>query len=205
LLAPGDPAVIAADRPAYEAVAEEICRGIWLAADLPAQVDTHPGWVRVQCHNATMADWLMRAIVMENVAARSSGVMLYLPAAPNFRIEKEVKNVVTVIAKTAHYWLGHMSRSQKMLIADLFRTMSTESPLIEPPIDGWSLWRRVECGSVDAAVWMMRALVAFNVVSRREDLTLLVPINEEQDPGATIVSGAVARVQQLEALKGLRA
>ena len=118
----------------------------------------------MQCHNTTMADWLMRAIVMENVAARSSGVMLYLPAAPHFRIEKEVKNVVTVIAKTAHYWMGHMSRSQKTLIADLFRTMSMESPLIEPPIDGWSTWRGVECASVAAAVWMMRALVAFNVV-----------------------------------------
>jgi hypothetical protein len=202
LLAPGDRAAIAADRGAYDAVAEEICRGIWLAADLPAQPDTHPGWVRVQCHNSTMADWLMRAIVMENVAARSSGVMLYLPAAPHFRIEKEVKNVVTVIAKTAHYWMGHMSRSQKVLIADLFRTMSIESPLIEPPIDDWSAWRGVECASVEAAVWMMRALVAFNIVSRREQLTLLVPINEEQDPGAAIVSRAIARVQQLEGLKG---
>jgi len=205
LLAPGDPAAIAADQAAFDAVAEEICRGIWLAADLPARVDTRPGWVRVHCHNTTMADWLMRAIVMENVAARSSGVMLYLPAAPHFRIEKEIKNVVTVIAKTAHYWMGHMSRSQKTLIADLFRTMSMESPLIEPPIDGWSTWRGVECASVAAAVWMTRALVAFNVVSRREQLTLLVPINEEQDPGGTIVARATARVQQLEGLKGLTA
>jgi sirohydrochlorin cobaltochelatase len=205
LLAPGDPSTIAADRGGYDAASEEICRGIWMAADLPAQPDSHPGWVRVQCHNSTMAEWLMRAIVMENVAARSSGVMLYLPAAPHFRIEKEVKNVVTVIAKTAHYWMGHMSRSQKMLIADLFRTMSRESPLIEPPIDGWSTWRGVECASVEAAVWMMRALVAFNIVSRREHVTLLVPINEEQDPGATIVSRAIARVQQLEGLRDLRA
>ncbi len=202
LLGPGDPSAIAARQSAYDAVAEEICRGIWLAADLPAQLDSHPGWVRVQCHNSTMADWLMRAIVMENVAARASGVMLYLPAAPHFRIEKELKNVVTVIAKTAHYWMGHMSRSQKTLIADLFRQMSMESPLIEPPIDGWSAWRGVECASVAAAVWMMRALAAFNVVSRREQLTLLVPINEEQDPGGTIVAGALERVQQLERLKG---
>ncbi|MEO7158439.1 MAG: hypothetical protein ABI039_12800 [Vicinamibacterales bacterium] len=198
LLAPGDSAAIIAGQTAYDAVAEEICRGVWLAADLPAQVDPHPGWVRVQCHNTTMADWLMRAIVMENVSARSSGVMLYLPAAPHFRIDKEIKNVVTVIAKTAHYWIGHMSRSQKTLIADLFRTTSMESPLIEPPVDGWSNWRGVECASVAAAVWMMRALVAFNVVARREQLTLFVPINDEQDPGGTIVANAVARVQQLE-------
>ena len=205
LLAPGDPAAIAADQAAYDAVTDEICRGIWLAADLPAQADTHPGWVRVQCHSTTMADWLMRAIVMENVAARSSGVMLYLPAAPHFRIEKEVKNVVTVIAKTAHYWMGHMSRSQKTLIADLFRAMSMESPLIEPSIDRWSAWHAVECASVAAAVWMMRALAAFNVVARREQLTLLVPINEEQDPGGAIVARQIARVQQLEALRSVSA
>ena len=202
LLAPGDRAEIAANQEPYEKVADEICRGIWLAADLPAQVDSCPGWVRVQCHNTTMADWLTRAIVMENVAARSSGVMLYLPAAPHFRIDKQIKNVVTVIAKTAHYWMGHMSRSQKTLIADLFRTMAMESPLIEPPIDGWSAWRGVECQNVGAAVWMMRALVAFNIVSRREQLTLYVPINEDQDPGGTIAASAIARVQQLAELRG---
>lgn len=205
LLGPGDPAEIAAHQAQYDTVTEEICRGIWLAADLPAQADTHPGWVRVQCHNVTMADWLVRAIVMENVAARSSGVMLFLPAAPHFRLEKEIKNVITVIAKTAHYWSGHMSRSQKTLIADLFQTMSMESPLIEPPLDGWAGWRGVECSSVSAAVWMMRALVAFNVVARREQTTLFVPINEEQDPDGTIVAGAIARVLQLAELRGVLA
>jgi sirohydrochlorin cobaltochelatase len=205
LLAPGAASDIAANPGTYATVADEICRGVWMAADLPAQVDTHAGWIRVQCHSVTMADWLTRAIVMENVAARSSGVMLYLPAAPPFRLEKEIKNVVTVIAKTAHYWMGHMSRSQKTLIADLFQTMSMESPLIEPAIDGWGRWRAAECGSVSAAVWMMRALTAFNILARREHVTLLVPINDEQDPGGTIVSAAVARVQQLAELRGVLA
>src|SRR5215212_11466015 len=90
LLGPGPQADITANQEQYESIVEEICRGIWMAADLPAQADTRPGWVRVQCHSATMADWLMRAIVMENVAARSSGIMLFLPAAPHFRVEKEI-------------------------------------------------------------------------------------------------------------------
>ena len=203
LLAPGVAPEIAAQQESYDAIVDEICRGIWLAADLPAQGDTHPGWVRVQCHSATMADWLTRAIVMENVAARSSGVMLYLPAAPHFRLEKEIKNVVTVIAKTAHYWMGHMSRSQKALIADLFMTMARESPLIEPATDGWTKWREVPCASVSAAVWMMRALVAFNVVARREQQTLFVPIDDEHDPGGAIVADAIARVHQLAELRGV--
>jgi hypothetical protein len=203
LLGPGGAADIAANPDQYDAAAQEICRGIWMAADLPAQVDTNPGWVRVQCHSTTMADWLMRAIVMENVAARASGVMLYLPAAPHFRIEKEIKNVVTVIAKTAHYWMGHMSRSQKTLIADLFQTMSMESPLIEPPLEGWGSWRSFACAGESAAVWMMRALTAFNVVARREQVTLLVPVNEEQDPGGTIAAAAVDRVRRLAELRGV--
>ena len=176
-----------------------------MAADLPAQADTHPGWVRVQCHSATMADWLTRAIVMENVAARSSGVMLFLPAAPGFRIEKEIKNVITVIAKTAHYWMGHMSRSQKTLIADLFQAMAIESPLIEPAIGGWTRWRGIECAGEGAAVWMMRALAAFNVVARRERTILFVPINDHLDPDGTIVAGAIARVQQLAKVRGVLA
>jgi hypothetical protein len=203
-LAAGTAADIAANPELYETVADEICRGIWMAAELPAQADNRPGWIRVHCHSLTMADWLARAIVMENVAARSSGVMLFLPAAPHFRIDKEIKNVVTVIAKTAHYWMGHMSRSQKTLIADLFTTMSIDSPLIEPPPDGSAAgWRGVECPSASAAIWMMRALMAFNVLARRENAILFVPVRSEQDPDGTLVDGAVTRVRQLATCRGL--
>ena len=111
--------------------------------------------------------------------------------------------MITVIAKTAHYWMGHMSRSQKTLIADLFQTMAMESPLIDPVVDGWTNWRGVECASESAAVWMMRALAAFNIVARRERTTLLLPINDEQDPDGTIVAAAMARVHQLAELRGV--
>ena len=81
-----------------------------------------------------MAGWLLRAIVMENVAARADGAALDLPAGPDFRLEKEIKNVVTVIAKTCHYWTGHMWRAQQRAIGDLFARMATESPLVEPAL-----------------------------------------------------------------------
>ena len=200
-LAPATAAEIAASPEQYDVVAAEICRGIWMAADLPAHAD-RSGWIRVHCHSATMAGWLLRAIVMENVAARASGVMLYLPASPHFRLEKEIKNVVTVIAKTAHYWMGHVSRSQKTLIADLFITLSAESPLLEPSLaTGNSGWRGIECASVSSAVWMTRALVAFNVLARREETTLFVPIDHEQDPSGSIVAAAVARAHALETVR----
>jgi len=30
-----------------------------------------------------------------------------LPAGPAFRLDKEIKNVITVVAKTHHYWTEH--------------------------------------------------------------------------------------------------
>ena len=98
LLEPGSKDAIDADPARYEEVVDEICRGITLASELPARASERPGWVSVDCYSDTMASWLLRAIVMENVAARSHGRELMLPAAPHFRVEKEIKNVITVIA-----------------------------------------------------------------------------------------------------------
>ena len=152
---------------------------------------------------------------MENVAARRRGAILELPVAPHFRLEKEIKNVITVIAKTCHYWLGHMPREQQQAIAELFVTMAGESPLLEPDLSSRRRTRRaarvakldsaraldfsdrtiaipgwlgIECPSVRAAVWMMRALVASNVLSRREGTVLFVPVNPATDPHGTIAA-----------------
>src|SRR6187402_1223866 len=48
-----------------------------------------------------------------DVDARATGTMLDLPVAPSFRLDREIKNVVTVSAKTSHYWLEHMPRAQQ--------------------------------------------------------------------------------------------
>src|SRR5215510_16254647 len=83
LLAPGTQAAIDADFDRYDEVAEEISRGIRLATGLRAYVSPNPGWVRVSCPGDAMADWLLRAVTTENVAARRQGAMLDLPAAPH--------------------------------------------------------------------------------------------------------------------------
>jgi len=227
LLEPGTPEAIAADPSAYETVTEEITRGIWMAADLPA-VPGSPGWIKVQCFSQTMAEWLARAITIENVAVRWSGVLLFLPAAPHFRLEKEIKNVITVIAKTTHYWMGHVSREQKASIADLLMRMTAASMVLEPdrgadpahaarvaaaiheqtglaasPIAAG--WIGVACGSAAQAVWMMRALVTANVLARREETMLCVPLNREVDPDGAIVTAAVRRMQTLAEYRGQRA
>src|SRR5262249_51072933 len=66
-----------------------------------------PGWIGVRCESEAMALWLLRAIVVENVMARREGAVLYLPAGPAFAVEGEIRNVVTALAKTHHYWTQH--------------------------------------------------------------------------------------------------
>ena len=101
----------------------EICRGVTMVTDLGAYPSPIPGWIHVDCFSEAMAGWLLRAIVMENVSARSEGLVLALPAGPDYRLEKEIKNVVTVIAKTVHYWTGHMWLPQRRTIAALLAAM----------------------------------------------------------------------------------
>ena len=229
----GKEAEIDAQFDRYDEVAEEICRGIRMVTGLRSYVSPTPGWLSVTCHGDGMAGWLVRAIVMENVAARRRGAILELPAAPHFRLEKEIKNVITVTAKTCHYWLGHMPLDQQHAVAELFMTMAGESPLIEPDVSSadarineskletclaaliqrgtglrrsnhqYSGWLGVECPNVRSAVWMMRALVASNVLSRREGTVLFVPVNAVTDPSGTIVAGAVARVHRCASARGV--
>ena len=195
LLGPGRDADIDADFDRYDEVAEEICRGIRMVTGLRAYVSPNPGWVRVSCQGDAMAGWLLRAITMENVAARRQGAMLDLPAAPHFKLEKEIKNVITVMAKTCHYWVGHTPRERQEAIGDLLLTMEREGPLVEPSFDDDGPgWRGVKCDSVASAIRMMRALVASNVLARREGTTLFVPVNSDTDPAGHRVAAAMALV-----------
>ena len=233
LLEPASPEAGEAAPDRYRTVVDEICRGIRMVTGLRAAASPVPGWVRVTCLSQGMAGWLVRAITMENVAARSEGKALDLPAAPGFRLEKEIKNVVTVIAKTCHYWLGHMPRAQQRAIGHLFVTLADESPLIVPATSSddappdrearvalmaariqqetgcgisahrYAGWLGVECASVRAAIWMMRALVVNNVLARREHTALFVPVNPAQDPDGERVVAALARVHGLAVARGV--
>lgn len=100
---------VASHRTTYEAVVAEIERGIGLVTGLKTLKSVSPGWVGVQCKDEAMAVWLLRAIIVENVMVRRQGDVLYLPAGPGYRLAKEVKNVITVIAKTHHYYTEHLN------------------------------------------------------------------------------------------------
>ena len=205
-----------------------------MVTDLGAYPAPIPGWIHVDCFSEAMAGWLLRAIVMENVSARTEGLALALPAGPDFRLEKEIKNVVTVIAKTCHYWTGHMWLPQRRRIAALLAAMADgvaarrararhrrrapdghdaafaalaaaivrDTGLATSP-HRYVGWLGVECPSVPAAVWMMRLLVAANVLTRREGTALFVPVNPAADPDGQAVAAALARVHRFAAADGV--
>lgn len=92
-------------------VIAEIRRGIWETTGLFAE-PTVSGWIAVTCQSAEMAAWLAEAIVLENVEARADDDRLLLPLGDGFRLENEVKSLVTVVAKTHHYWDAHLAATQ---------------------------------------------------------------------------------------------
>ena len=96
----------------YRSVVDELRRGITLASGLATCDSPYLGWVCVECDSQQMAAWLMRAILVENIAVRREEDKLYLPAGPEFRIDKEIKNVITAVAKTNHYWRAHLRSRQ---------------------------------------------------------------------------------------------
>lgn len=112
LLEPAAPESVAADPAGYERVLAELARGIRMITGLPVITRAAPGWIGIQCDDEAMALWLLRAIVVENVSVRREDTVLYLPAGPGFRLEYEIKNVITVVAKTHHYWMEHLAASR---------------------------------------------------------------------------------------------
>src|SRR6202049_2108791 len=107
LLEPVTPEEVKADQEGDERVVADIERGLHLVTDLPIVRSGSPGWLGVSCDNEEMALWLLRAIVVENVCVRREGATLFFPAGPHFRLEAEIKNVITSVAKTNHYWKEH--------------------------------------------------------------------------------------------------
>lgn len=100
----------------YRFVTNEIIRGIAAVSGLRARADA-PGWIAVICDSAAMARWVSDAMIQENVDARSDGALLYVPAGEQFTVSGEIKNVITAVAKTTHYWADHVPPELKATLA----------------------------------------------------------------------------------------
>jgi sirohydrochlorin cobaltochelatase len=102
--------------PGYRMAVAEIVRGIRLVSGLAAQA-AEPGWIAVECGQVSKARWLSEQIVQENVAAFYRGSQLFVPVGEHFTLKGEIKNVITVIAKTTHYWQEHLAADTKNILA----------------------------------------------------------------------------------------
>lgn len=234
LLRPASLTEIQTEPDRYRSVVAEICRGITMVTGLASRQSLIPGWIGVHCASEAMTGWLVRAILMENISAHCEGVVLSLPAAPDYRIEKEIKNVINAIAKTCHYWFGHVPPIQQADIGRLFAKMDLESPLIQPALASHDCdaeryrllslniaeaiqgatglrpssrqyhdWIGMECPSVRAAIWMMRAMATSNVVSRREGNMFFVPVNPASDPDGQTAARAVRQAYHFAVARGI--
>jgi hypothetical protein len=227
LLEPVAAEAASAEPEKYQQVVEEIGRGIWLVTGLPVLPRIAPAWVGVICRTEEMAAWLVRAIVAENVSARHEQNRLYLPAGPHFRIEKEIKNVITALAKTCHYWTGHMSAAQYATAAATLYTSGLLGPAlpaearcapdeyqaaataIERGIEHAAGLRAVPCRAIGwvgfqcadegMAVWLLRAICVENILVRREGHVLFLPTGPGLIRGDQIgrLVEAVARARRL--------
>jgi sirohydrochlorin cobaltochelatase len=109
LLEPVLPETIRANPAGYRQVLAELERGIHLVTGLLVAPSQLPGWVGMVCHDEAMARWILRASVAENICVRREGAVIYFPAGPDFRLDYEIKNIITVAAKTHHYWTEHIA------------------------------------------------------------------------------------------------
>ena len=108
VLEPVTAEVIRAEPERYAEVVAEIERGLRLITGLEVvKPEDEPGWIGLVCTDEAMSLWMLRAITAENVWVWRDGVIVYLPAGPDFRLKYEIKNVITAVAKTHHYWTEH--------------------------------------------------------------------------------------------------
>ncbi len=102
--------------PAYRFAIAELARGIAAVSGLTA----HPagtGWRAIECPSGSMARWLAAAIEAERVQARAEGARLLVPVGEWTDVSGEIKNVITVVAKTTHYWTDHLPPGVRSALA----------------------------------------------------------------------------------------
>ena len=86
----------------------EIRRGLFMTTGLFSEPAVEPGWLAISCQTRQQAAWMCACIILENVDARlDDRDRLLVPAASAFTLKDQVKSVVTVVAKVAHYWQMH--------------------------------------------------------------------------------------------------
>ena len=203
LLEPVAEAVVAAQPELYAAVVAELERAIGLTTGRDVVAGYAPGWVGVRCGSVAEAAWLQFAVTAENVSARRRESVLQLPAGPAFQVEKEIKNVVVALAKSHHYWDGHLTTSQRDLAGPIVwePAVRTETALhpaeseaavveVERALRAAGVataprrypgWVGVQLANDEEAVWILRAVLVERVIARREGRVLYFPVGAHRN------------------------
>ena len=220
LLEPVSEAEVAAAPGRYRDVVAEIGRAIGMTSYLPTVDGYAPGWVGVRCESKEAAAWLQFAVTAENVSARRRQAVLQIPAGPDFRAEKEIKNVVVALVKAIHYWEGHLTAAQQSLAGEDVWEPATPAEAAAAPAEyeaalvemenglraagiplsprRYAGWIGVETASHEDAVWLLRAILVERVLARREENVLYLPIGATPDAGqAARVARAIREAWQL--------
>ena len=100
----------------YRTAVAEIIRGIHLVSGLTAEA-AETGWIAVECGQPIQARWLSEQIEQENVASFVQGSRFFVPVGASFTLKGEIKNVITAVAKTTHYWNEHLAAEMKSALA----------------------------------------------------------------------------------------
>ena len=117
--------------PAYQAAVTEIIRGIAEVSGLQATPD-QAGWIAIACLSPGQARWLAGAIAEENVRAQAEGNLLRVPVGESFTLKGEIKNVITAVAKTTHYWDTHLPAEVKATLA-----IQDQAGRLRERVTGW--------------------------------------------------------------------
>lgn len=99
----------------YRKAVSEVLRAFSLIIPYK-HVSTDKGLVEIILPNSNVANWFCQIINSENVECNVEGNKIYLPVNDDFTLEKEIKNVVTVVGKAFHYWSRHRNWFEKALI-----------------------------------------------------------------------------------------
>lgn len=205
----------------YRVVIDELIRAIHLTSGLSAAGHSQPGWLAVDCRNEASARWLQFAVVAENVMARRDGSTLLFPAGSRFRIEKEIKNITVTLAKTFHYWDGHLTDAQQIA----FREGEIVEPATNAEIDAnpqryregiakltteiqsqvdWTIfsghypgWLGIDCPTEEDAAWFLRAFAVEHFLVRRENTCLFLPLDAARPANIARVGEAFQRTLKL--------
>jgi hypothetical protein len=199
LLEPVSEAEVAAEPKCTSDVVAELARAVPLTTGLTVVPGHVPGWIGVQCECVEEAAWLQFAVTAENVSARRRQAVLQLPAGPAFRLEKEIKNVVVALAKSYHYWDGHLTAAQGNLAGQSVWEPATPTEAAAIPVEYEAAvgemvkglgtaglptwpgryvgWVGVETPSEEDAVWLLRAVLVERVLARREERVLYLPVD----------------------------